>query len=115
MLMTCVLEPVSSKGREEGAKLILVNISASLLKGGGFGRIFDNRWFIEMPHILLVIFMPLWETCFSIKARIRNRRGRRRAQRVSVGEQRQEWVKKGAEWILQNDPTQRLVLENQKF
>jgi hypothetical protein len=54
------------------------------------------------------------KACRTIQNRIRNRRGRKKAQKASIGEQRQEWAEKRAEWILQNHPTQRLVSEKQK-
>jgi hypothetical protein len=53
------------------------------------------------------------KACQTIKNRIRNRRGHKRAQKASIGEQRRKWVEKREEWILQNYSMQRLS-EKQK-
>jgi len=55
------------------------------------------------------------KACQTIQNRIKNRRGHKRAQEASIGEQRQEWVEKQKEWIQQSHSTQqRPVSEKQK-
>ena len=53
------------------------------------------------------------KTCATIQARIKNRRGRKATRKITIREQRREWVEKRAEWI-QNHSTRPTTQEKQK-
>jgi hypothetical protein len=53
-------------------------------------------------------------TCLAIRARIRNRRGRRAKPKALAGEQKNEWVRERAGRIQQNHPTRRITTEKQR-
>ena len=53
-------------------------------------------------------------TCSAIRARIRNKRGRRAKPKALGWEQKKEWAKERTEWTQQNHPTRRITTEKQK-
>jgi hypothetical protein len=53
-------------------------------------------------------------TCSAIRARIRNRRGRRAKPKALAGEQKKEWARERTERIQQNHPTRRITTEKQR-
>jgi hypothetical protein len=53
-------------------------------------------------------------TCSAIRARIRNKRGRRAKPKALGWEQKKEWAKERTEWTQQNHPTRGITTEKQK-
>ena len=53
-------------------------------------------------------------SCNWIQARIKNRRGRKSARKITIKEQREAWTQEREEWFRQSQPTRQRFTEKQK-